>query len=87
MPPGERLFRTVWLGPMGRAFVRFAGRGVRGASPGAFRARVVVIPVGPQEVTLNNAATVMRPADQERTLEERVSELERWRLDHNFRPR
>ena len=87
MPPGERLFRTVWLGPIGRAFVRFAGRGVRGASPGAFHARVVVIPRGPQEVTLNNAATVMRPPDQERTLEERVSELERWRLEQTFRPR
>ena len=87
MPPGERLFRTVWLGPIGRAFVRFAGRGVRGASPGAFHARVVVIPRGPQEVTLNNAATVMRPRDQERTLEERVSELERWRLEQTFRPR
>ena len=87
MPPGERLFRTVWLGPIGRAFVRFAGRGVRGASPGAFHARVVVIPRGPREVTLNNAATVMRPPDQERTLEVRVSELERWRLEQTFRPR
>ena len=87
MPPGERLFRAVWLGPIGRAFVRFAGRGVRGALPGAFHARVVVIPGGPREVTLNNAAIVLRPADQERTLEERVSELERWRLEHNFRPR
>ena len=87
MPPGERLFRRVWLGPIGRAFVRFAGRGVRGASPGAFHARVVVIPGGPREVTLNSAATVMRPPDQERTLEVRVSELERWRLEQTFRPR
>lgn len=28
MPAGERIFRRVWLGPLGRAFVRFASRGV-----------------------------------------------------------
>jgi hypothetical protein len=36
MPAGEALFRAVWLGPIGRAFVRFGGRGVerRGAVAG-----------------------------------------------------
>ena len=28
MPLGERVFRKIWLGPLGRAFVRFGGRGV-----------------------------------------------------------
>lgn len=28
MPLGERIFRAVWLGPFGRAFVRFGGRKV-----------------------------------------------------------
>ena len=26
MPAGERLFRAIWLGPIGKAFVRFGGR-------------------------------------------------------------
>jgi len=32
MPAGERLFRWIWLGPIGRAFVRFGGRKVRRTS-------------------------------------------------------
>lgn len=28
MPAGERVFRAIWLGPIGRAFVRFGGRKV-----------------------------------------------------------
>ena len=34
MPPGERLFRVVWLGPPGRAFVRFSSRNVTPPSSG-----------------------------------------------------
>ncbi|MBC7672333.1 MAG: serine/threonine protein kinase, partial [Polaromonas sp.] len=29
MPPGERLFRALWLGPFGRAFIRFGTRKVK----------------------------------------------------------
>ena len=28
MPPGERVFRLLWLGPIGRSFIRRASRGV-----------------------------------------------------------
>jgi eukaryotic-like serine/threonine-protein kinase len=50
MPVGERLFRMAWLGPFGRAFVRFGARkagggreqgGERGIRPTSARARVV----------------------------------------------
>ena len=34
MPPGERLFRVVWLGPPGRWFVSFSSRNVTRASSG-----------------------------------------------------
>jgi len=64
MPIGERLFRLVWLGPIGRAFVqRGGGRGVR-ERPEAQRT------VPPPRSTDTRAL-----AD----LESRVSELERWR--------
>jgi serine/threonine-protein kinase len=71
MPPGERLFRLVWLGPLGRAFLRFAGRGVRrssgtGATPR--RSAPVVTPAGP---CVNGADARFR------SLEARVAELER----------
>ena len=82
MPPGERLFRVVWLGPIGRAFVRFAARGVRGAPTGALPARVLAVPLVAERVmTRNNAEPVTPPVDHVRTLEERVYDLERWRRD------
>ena len=31
-PPGERIFRVVWLGPIGRGFVWLAARGVESGS-------------------------------------------------------
>ena len=88
MPPGERLFRVVWLGPIGRAFVRFAARGVRGvrgvrgAPSGALHARVLALPLVAERVmTRNNAEPVTPPVDHVRTLEERVYDLERWRRE------
>ena len=82
MPPGERLFRVVWLGPIGRAFVRFAARGVRGAPTGALPARVLAVPLVAERVmTRNNAEPVTPLVDHVRTLEERVYDLERWRRD------
>ena len=82
MPPGEQLFRIVWLGPIGRAFVRFAARGVRGAPSGALHARVLALPLVAERVmTRNNAEPVTPPVDHVRTLEERVYDLERWRRE------
>jgi serine/threonine-protein kinase len=72
MPLGERLFRLVWLGPIGRSFVRLAGRGkgrtttpqpVPVRSNGAARAAVPNTPAG----------------DRVAKLELRVAELEKWR--------
>jgi hypothetical protein len=75
MPPGERLFRVVWLGRLGRAFIRFAGRNVRHAGARVLHARRVAVPV--------DVPRVAPPGDQARSLEERVSELERWRRTHS----
>ena len=51
MPPGERVFRLLWLGPMGRAFIRRASRGVevsgtaaRSGTTGAVTHRASVSP-------------------------------------------
>jgi hypothetical protein len=81
MSPPERLFRIVWLGPIGRAFVRLSMRGAQtGAGPvrrgqvsqarGAAVAPVVAAPA-PRSVpaALSSLAS----------LEARVDALERWR--------
>ncbi len=90
MPPGERLFRLFWLGPLGRTFIRFAGRGVGRAGPtrsgasaagGARRAsgqaRAVSRPS--KAATLGGSDVRSAPADRVESLEARVAELERWR--------
>ena len=72
MPIGERLFRLVWLGPIGRAFIRFAGRGV--APPAAAR------PSGVRAVTPKPAAQpAVAAPDRVAALEFRVAALEQWR--------
>jgi hypothetical protein len=70
MPPGERIFRLLWLGPIGRGFVRLSMRGVKPSSVVAARALAATV-VAP--------TTVRFTADPVSTLEARVSELERWR--------
>jgi hypothetical protein len=73
VPIGERAFRLVWLGASGRAFLRFAARGMAAPagslSVSANRAMItpVFVPVaGP-------------PPKPSSTLEERVTALEKWR--------
>ena len=84
MPPGERFFRIVWLGPIGRAFVRFGARGVGG------RAAAAHAPLprlrGAPAVSLAGARAVPRPppmpvADTSRLAEmdRRITALEHWR--------
>jgi serine/threonine-protein kinase len=73
MSPPERLFRLVWLGPIGRGFVRASMRGVktrRGASM-PVHAMPVIAPVA--------KPSVVAPSDAVSALSTRVAELERWR--------
>jgi eukaryotic-like serine/threonine-protein kinase len=75
MPIGERLFRLVWLGPVGRVFVRLAGRGVKATSARSAVSR-------PTDV--RSSAPVASPPpvsapDRVSALELRVAALERWR--------
>jgi serine/threonine-protein kinase len=80
MPPGERLFRLVWLGPPGRWFVRLSSR------------RVAPPDIGktlPGRVRANSSASLKpraaapaappAPLDRMGALEARVAALEQWR--------
>ncbi len=82
MPLGERLFRLVWLGPIGRAFIRAAGRGVARASAasGVLRASVPATMQRPTAPVAKPAAA--RAPDRIEALEIRIAELERWRRDN-----
>ena len=75
--PPERLFRLVWLGPIGRGFVRASMRGVktRGGPSAPVRAMPVVAPV----VKVPTAKPVVAAPDSVAALSARVAELERWR--------
>jgi serine/threonine-protein kinase len=84
MPVGERLFRVLWLGPPGRAFIRFSSRGVDRRSGGKTAPSGVRVqtPFTPSTTTIppvppRAEATV--PADRVASLETRVAALERWR--------
>ncbi|MDQ2665079.1 MAG: serine/threonine protein kinase [Gemmatimonadota bacterium] len=77
-PVGERAYRAFWLGPIGRVFVRVAGRSewkrqgsspVRTRSAASLSVRTVLPPV---------ARPVVEPQRLD-ALEQRVSDLERWR--------
>jgi len=84
MPPGERLFRVLWLGAPGRTFVRFSSRNVTPPSSGktalglaGTRANVNIAEAGRAAAPV--VATKATPTDQMRSLEDRVAALERWR--------
>jgi serine/threonine-protein kinase len=81
MPLGERLFRLVWLGPIGRAFIRAAGRRVArpSSTSGISRAGAVASAQRPTFPVAKPAAA--RAPDRIDALEIRVAELERWRRD------
>ena len=81
MPPGERLFRALWLGPFGRAFIRFGSRSVKARvvtsrSLPSVRSATVTPGVMLQAPT---AKVVAPPIDTITALERRVSALESWR--------
>ncbi len=79
-PPGERAFRLFWLGPVGRAFVRFSGRNAwKKAATGASGTRSGASTVQPRTIP-PTPAPVVAP-DRIAALEQRVSDLERWRKE------
>jgi serine/threonine protein kinase len=74
MPPGERFFRAFWLGPAGRAFVKFGMRKQsRGAGPSLRSGR---------QQQPEHTKSPAPPATAEarlKDLERRVSDLEQWK--------
>jgi serine/threonine-protein kinase len=80
MSIGERLFRVVWLGPIGRAFIRLAGRGLWREQGTSKTARAV----GTRSAATTartHATPPVAPPDRIGSLEVRVAELERWRRE------
>jgi len=85
MPVGERMFRMVWLGPAGRLFIRFAGRGVQSPFAGtAVRTRsgaAAALAFTAPGKTLPARAPDSPNGDRMGALETRVAALERWRRE------
>ena len=94
MPIGERLFRVVWLGPLGRAFLWFSARGVAKrplgttipsttipsrAIPSATHAAVHAPSGSGNGVPTPPEGKPGAQADRVGSLEARVAALERWR--------
>ncbi|HYW49573.1 MAG TPA: serine/threonine-protein kinase [Gemmatimonadaceae bacterium] len=78
MPPGERVFRLLWLGPIGRLFIRIGARGVATVATATRTSGMVPVasrsvPAAPKPATLPPALTSVQ------SLEQRVSALEQWR--------
>jgi serine/threonine-protein kinase len=86
MSPPERLFRWIWLGPFGRAFVRLSmwGAGKRAdvrLVQGVEMPRVAWFSLRSPAPAASSAdiGSGKKPKDALAALEARVSELERWR--------
>jgi hypothetical protein len=91
MPGDERMFRLVWLGPIGRAFVRFSARGVTARADGADtaggRTRTAVprgggnaaVPTHPGPPAAVPPIAEAAPSDRMSSLEARIEALEHWR--------
>ncbi|HEY4099287.1 MAG TPA: serine/threonine-protein kinase [Gemmatimonadales bacterium] len=76
-PPGDRIFETVWLGPLGRGFVRLAARNVpRTTTPARAVPAAAAVPAAtaaPSAIAPAPAAQVDRLAE----LEARLAALEK----------
>ena len=82
MPIGERLFRIVWLGPFGRAFVRLGARRVK-ARPATLRLPSQPRTTVPPPASLPPSSLSPPPSpDRLGALEQRVAALEAWRDKH-----
>jgi serine/threonine-protein kinase len=73
---GERLFRLLWIGPVGRLFIRISGRKAWRSGQSSGVIRTTIPPVRTTQPP--RQAPVIAP-DRVEALEQRVSELERWR--------
>ena len=78
-PIGERFFRLFWLGPIGRGFVKWSGRNVW-KNQRSIQSRPVTVP--PTRATQPPIPAPVVAPDRIAALEQRVSELERWRKDN-----
>ena len=84
MPIEERMFRLVWLGPLGRGFVRLSARGVAKRVAGTTLPGTTS-PAAAKPAPLPAAAAPTRkpttpvPGERVAALEARVAALERWR--------
>ena len=85
MPPGERVFRLLWLGPIGRALIRRSARGVATSSVvggsqsvmrGASATPRPVTAAGPVAQVRSDSATSALTLE---SLEARLTALEKWR--------
>jgi len=77
-PLGERLFRLFWLGPIGRAFIRFGGRKARSR---ADTPRPIAAPAMNTSPTSPPVSIPPAALPQLAALESRVAELEKWRRE------
>jgi len=88
MSPGERIFRVVWLGPLGRLLVRLGARGIRqDLSPIARNT------TGPRATTVRTArprsavttVAAVPPATTQTvaTLDARLRALEQWKREQS----
>ena len=81
MSPGERLFRLIWLGPVGRLFVWLAMRGVPSRPTAMHLARASATPAPRADAVPHTSSASLVHADPLGTLDARVRELERWRRE------
>jgi serine/threonine-protein kinase len=86
MPIGERLFRIVWLGPLGRGFIRLSSRGVERRTTGRTLPGATPPPSSRSNGGSNGARAINRVTptsspDRVTALEARIAALERWRED------
>ncbi len=78
MPVGERMFRLVWLGPVGRGILRFGARGVKPVRGSSARTGVGTAPVTQTKPAAPREPPVS-PPDRLGLLEARVAALEDWK--------
>ncbi len=85
MPPGERVFRWLWLGPIGRAFIRRSARGVA-TSPAVAGSQSGMRAVSPTPPPVGSTVTPVRAhsgvsAPTLESLDARLAALEQWRRE------